>query len=129
MIIEPCLRKRLFPICYRRQSYMKLFVKAREKNYSKATKFWCPFFVFINFVPTSERVPFCYRLILERIRSVRYLTTYDLHQVNIESVKKVMLSQIKTIDRHFSINPVFYQSQYFIENWFLRYLQHNNDSM
>ena len=84
---------------------MKLSVKAREKNYSKDIKFWCPFFVFINFVKTSERVPFCYRLRLERIRRVRYLTIYDFHQVNLESVRIVMLSEVKTFDRLFLINP------------------------
>ena len=57
---------------------MKLFVKAREKCYSKAIKFWSPF-LFLNFGQTSMRVPFCYRLSLERIRSVSYLTIYDFH--------------------------------------------------
>ena len=55
---------------------------------------------------TSERVPFCYRLSLERIRRVRYLTIYDFHQENIESVKIVMLSQVKTFDRLFFNEPL-----------------------
>ena len=41
-------------------------------------------------------------LILERIRRVKYLSLYDFHQVNHESGRNVMLSQVKMFDRSFN---------------------------
>ena len=81
------------------------FRKSPREKLFEGNKILEPIFVFINFVQTSERVTFCYRLSLARIRRVKYLTIYDFHQVNLESVKNVVLSQVKTFDRLFSINP------------------------
>ena len=56
---------------------------------------------------SSMRMSFCYRLSLERIRRARYLTIYNFHQVHLESVKNVMLSQGKMFDRHFLLELCF----------------------
>ena len=76
----------------------------------------------------SVVVLFCYTLISKQIRRVRYLTIFDFRQVHLESVKNDMLSQVKTFDRRFLMELCFYQSQYNIENCFLRYLRHDKDS-
>ena len=77
--------------------YMKLYVRAREKNIFRQINFG-PHFLSLNCVQTSVGVPFCYGLSLERIRRLRYLTINDFRQVHLESVKNVMLSQVKTFD-------------------------------
>ena len=75
---------------------MKLSVKAREILFKDKT-ILDPF-LSLNCVKTSVRVPFCYMLSLERIRRLRYLTIYDFRHVHLESVKNVIISQIKTFD-------------------------------
>ena len=85
---------------------MKLPVKAREKNYLMAKNIG-PRFLSLNCVKTAVGVPLCYRLSLEGIRRVIYLTIYVFRQVHLESVKNVMLSQVKTFYRHFYPNFVF----------------------
>ena len=64
-------------------------------------------FLSLNCVKIFVGVPFCYRLTLERIRRLRYLTIYDFREVHLESVKNVMLSQVKTFDEHFNWDFVF----------------------
>ena len=101
--------------------YMKLSVKAWEENYLKAKKGTLS--LSFNCVKPSVGVPFCYRLSWERIRRVISLTIYDFRQVHLESVRNIMLSQVKTFDRHYYWNFVFHQSRYDIEICFPGYLQ------
>ena len=78
--------------------YLKLSLKAREKTIVSRQINVGSDFLSLNCVKNSVGVPFLYKLRLERIRKVRYLTFHDFLQVHLESVKNVMLSQVKTFD-------------------------------
>ena len=80
------------------------FLYRLERNIILKQTNFGPRFLSLNCVKTSVGVPFCYKLSSKRNRRVRYLIIYDFHQVHPDSVKNVMLSQVKTFDRHYSMD-------------------------
>ena len=81
---------------------MKFFVQAREKKCFMAKNFAHQFY-YSSFLLSSVEVPFCYRMILERIGSPRKVINYEFRHKHSISPKTVILSPHKNYDQLFRL--------------------------
>ena len=102
------------------------FPMSSERKINLRQKHFGPFLP-LNCLKLSVGVLFRVRKSLERIRRMRIVTIYDFRKVELEPVKKAVLSPVKTFDWLFNIIYVFDQSQVNTDNCFWWCFQHNKD--